>query len=254
MTLKKYFNIVILILLLSSLNYSQKKADKTFFQSSPIVALLNGVMNDNITIGEIIKHGNFGLGTFNGVDGEMIVLDGKVYRVDVNGKVTMPGPLTPTPFAAVTFFHPDTVIQVKDSLSLAQLQELIDKNLKSKNLIYAIKISGNFNYIEARSESKQTQPYSNLADVLKDQSVFKFKDIEGTLVGFKVPAYMQGVNIPGYHFHFLSKDKKSGGHILNCTTGVVKVEIEALNNFEMKFPASEDFYNAGFDKKPAPGL
>ena len=182
------------------------------------------------------------------------MLDGKVYRVDNNGKVTIPDKLTRTPFVTVTYFHPDTVIMIQDFLNLKQLQEYIDKYLKSKNLIYAIKITGKFNYIESRSEGKQTQSYSNLADVLKNQSVFKFKNIYGTMVGFKVPTYMQGVNVPGYHFHFLSKDKKSGGHILDCTSGKIKIEIEALNNFELKFPATDDFYNLELDKKATPGL
>jgi len=252
---KKYFSLIILILIFSSLNYSQKKDTRTLFQSSPIAALLNGVMNDNFTVGEITKHGNFGLGTFNGVDGEMIVLEGKVYRVDNTGKVTSPGPLTRTPFVSVTNFRADTTINIKDTLSLKQLQEFLDKGLKSKNLIYAVKISGKFNYIESRSEDKQTQPYSNLADVLKNQSVFKCKNIEGAMVGFKIPAYMQGVNIPGYHFHFLSKDKKSGGHILGCITGNVKIEIETLNKYELKFPATDEFYNLELEKKAAtPGL
>ena len=251
---KKCFIIVIGILFISSLSYPQKNNYRTLFQSSPIAALLNGVMNDNFTVGEISKHGNFGLGTFNGVDGEMIVLDGKVYRVDYKGNVTLPGKLIRTPFVTVTYFHADTVIMLHDSLSLKHFQEYLDKNLKSKNLIYAIKISGKFNYIESRSEEKQTKPYSNLAEVLKNQSVFKFKNIDGVMVGFKVPTYMQGVNVPGYHFHFLSKDKKSGGHILDCTSGNIKLEIEALNNFELKFPATEEFYNLELDKKATPGL
>ena len=248
---RRYFTLVILILIFSSLNYSQKKDTRTLFQSAPINALLNGVMNDNFTIGEISKNGNFGLGTFNGVDGEMIVLDGKVYRVDNNGKVTMPGKYVRTPFAAVTYFHRDTVLMIHDSLSMKQLQEYIDRNLKSQNIIYAIKISGKFNYIEARSEEKQSKPYTNLADVLKDQSIFKFRDINGTMAGFKVPSYMQGINVAGYHFHFLSQDKKSGGHILNCTSGNVKVEIEALNNFELKFSDTNEFYNVELEKKAA---
>jgi acetolactate decarboxylase len=251
---KKHLSIIILIFLITSLNYPQKKVNKVFFQSSPVVALLNGVMNNSFTVKEITKYGNFGLGTFNGVDGEMIILDGKVYRVDNNGKVTLPGKLTGIPFVSVVSFHADTVIRSNASMNLKQLQEYIDKNLRSKNLIYAIKISGNFKYIESRSEAKQTQPYSDLAEVLKKQSVFKFKDIDGIIVGFKIPAYMQGVNIPGYHFHFLSDDKKSGGHLLDCLSGDIKIEIETLNNFELKFPANDEFYNAEFDKKPAPGL
>ena len=123
MLFKKYFTLLILILIFSSLNYSQKKNTRTLFQSAPINALLNGVMNDNFTVGEITKHGSFGLGTFNGVDGEMIVLDGKVYRVDSKGNVTLPGKLVRTPFAAVTYFHRDTVLIIHDSLSMKQLLE-----------------------------------------------------------------------------------------------------------------------------------
>ena len=98
------------------------------------------------------------------------------------------------------------------------------------------------------------RPYSNLADVLKDQSVFKFKNINGTMVGFKIPSYLQGVNIPGYHFHFLSEDKKSGGHTLDCISGDLKIEIQTLFNLEIKFPANDEFYKAGLEKKPVPGL
>jgi acetolactate decarboxylase len=248
MVSRKYFYLFILLILISSLNYPQKKNTGILFQSSPVVALLNGVMNDDFTVGDISKHGNFGLGTFIGVDGEMIVLDRKVYRVDYNGNVSQPDKLTRTPFVTLTYFHADTVIMINDSLSMKELQVYLDKKLKSKNLIYAVKISGRFKYIETRSEEKQTLPYSNLAEVLKKQSVFKFKDLEGTMVGFRFPSYMQGVNIPGYHFHFVSKDKKSGGHILDCILRDVKVEIETLTKFEMKFPSNNEFYNAELEK------
>ena len=250
----KCINIALILLFISTINYSQKKINGILFQSSPIIALLNGVMNDNFTVGQITKHGDFGLGTFNGVDGEMIVLDGIVYRVDYKGIVTLPYKSSHTPFFTVAYFHPDTVIYIKDSLSLKSLQEYIDKSLKSANLIYAVKISGMFKYIESRSEEKQLRPYSNLADVLKDQSVFKFKNINGTMVGFKIPSYLQGVNIPGYHFHFLSEDKKSGGHTLDCISGDLKIEIQTLFNLEIKFPANDEFYKAGLEKKPVPGL
>jgi acetolactate decarboxylase len=248
MIFKKYFHLVILILFISSLNFPQNKNTGTLFQSSPVTALLNGVMNDVFTVGDIVGYGDFGLGTFNAVDGEMIVFDGKVYRVDYDGNVSQPDKSTRTPFVTVTFFHADTVLIIKDSLNMKELQNYIDKNLKSKNLIYAVKISGRFKYIESRSEEKQTQPYSNLAEVLKKQSVFKFNDIEGTMVGFRFPSYMQGVNIPGYHFHFVSKNKKSGGHILDCISSNIKVEIESLSKFEMKFPSNNEFYNTDLGK------
>ncbi len=245
---------LIFLIIFSVNNYSQKKNNRTLFQTSPIISLLNGVMNDSITIGEITKYGDFGLGTFNGVDGEMVVLNKRVYRVDYNGKVNKPLSTEKTPFASVTFFHSDKSFKLNEGMNFKKFIKTLDENISSNNLIYAIKVTGSFVSMETRSESKQTKPYSNLADVLKNQSVFKFRNIDGTLVGFKFPNYMNGVNVPGYHFHFLSSDKKSGGHVLDFTSGNLTVEIETINNFEMSFPKTKEFLKADFDKKPTPGL
>ncbi|MCL5031455.1 MAG: acetolactate decarboxylase [Bacteroidetes bacterium] len=251
---QKIVFLITLLTIISFNNYSQKKNTSTLFQSSPIISLLNGVMNDSLTVGEVTRFGDFGLGTFNGVDGEMIVLNRKIYRVGNNGKVNLPSRNERTPFVSVTFFHAEKSFAWNQNMNMKKFIETLDEKLSSKNLIYAIKVSGKFDYMETRSESKQTKPYSNLADVLKGQSVFKFNKIDGTLVGFRFPNYMQGVNVPGYHFHFLSADKKSGGHVLDFSSGKVKIEIEAISNFEMNFPKTEEFLKADFDKKPTPGL
>ncbi len=249
-----FAKIFLLLFLFSAVIFPQVKNDHTLFQSSPIAALLNGVMNDNFTVGEITKHGDFGLGTFNGVDGEMIVLNGKVYRVDNTGKVSQPPKSEKTPFISVIYFHADTVIQLNKNLDFNEFDKYLDGKLQSKNLIYAVKITGEFKSVKTRSEAKQTVPYSNLAEVLKNQSVFNFKEIKGTMVGFRFPAYMNGVNIPGYHFHFLSDNKKSGGHTLDFVTDNVKVEIETVNKIEMNLPESKDFLETNFEKQPVPGL
>ena len=241
--------IFLILFLYGALTFPQEKYNHTLFQSSPFTGLLNGVMNDNFTIGELSRYGNFGLGTFNGVDGEMIVLDGKVYRIDNRGKVSLPNKSEKTPFATLTFFHADTAITLNKEMNFKQFNEFLNGILPSENLIYAIKISGNFISVKARSEGKQTEPYSNLADVLKNQSIFDLTNVKGTLVGFKFPNYLNGVNVPGYHFHFLTADKKSGGHALDFTTGNVKVEIEFINKLDVNLPGSKDFLNTSFDKK-----
>ena len=240
----KHYILFLLILFITQFVFSQQKKDKIVFQSAPIISLLNGVMNDNFPIGKIKAYGNFGLGTFNGVDGEMIVLDGKVYQVKNNGKVNIPPNAAETPFATVTFFNSDKTIILNDTLSFKKLGEFLDKNLPSTNLIYAVKITGVFKSLETRSEPKQTKTYSNLSEVLKNQSVFRFKNIKGTMVGFRFPAYMQGINAPGYHFHFLSSDKKAGGHALSFVTGKIKIEIDFIKNVRMKLPGSEEFYKS----------
>ncbi len=243
----KYPLLAVLMILISVSVYPQKKRSGTVFQTAPINALLQGVMNDNYRIGSLKHEGNFGLGTFNGVDGEMIMLNGVVYRVKNDGKAVVPPGSTETPFACVTFFRADTSIVLNDTLDLKSIENFIDKALPSTNLIYAVKISGMFKYVESRSEAKQTKEYSSLGDVLKDQSIFKFHNVEGTMAGFKFPGYLSGINVAGYHFHFLTEDKKAGGHVLNFTSEKVKIEIEFIHGFEMRLPDTETFYKKRFE-------
>ena len=227
------FGSFLLFLSLTASSFPQVKYG-TVFQSSPIISLLTGTMNGNFTISNMKKMGDFGLGTFNGVDGEMIFLNGIVYRVNNEGKVNIPPNSEKTPFVTEIFFHADTVIELNDTLDFANLDKFIDKALPSNNTICAIKVIGEFVSIQARSESKQTNSYSNLSVVLQNQSIFNLKDIQGTMVGFRFPSYMSELNAAGYHFHFLSENKNQGGHVLALMTKHVRIEIEFVKNFKIK--------------------
>ncbi|MHB8578667.1 MAG: acetolactate decarboxylase [Ignavibacteriaceae bacterium] len=219
----------------------------TVFQSAPIISLMGGVMNDNFSVSKMKKMGDFGLGTFNGVDGEMIYLNGVVYRVNSEGIVNIPANSEKVPFVTELFFRADTVIDLNDTLNYSGLDNFIDEALPSKNAIFAVKVIGKFISIQARSEEKQSKPYSSLSDVLKHQTIFNFKNIEGTMVGFRFPLYMNELNAPGYHFHFLSENKNHGGHVLNLMTKHVKIEIEFVKNFKMRIPSSTDFKKNNFE-------
>ena len=240
----KLFFVSILFLLAFSGNKSsaQNKFSKTIFQTSPISALMNGLDKDSFTVAEIKKHGDFGLGTFNGVNGEMIILDGKVYRADYAGKISMPDNSWQSPFVTEIYFHADTSITLKDTLSFSSLENFINKIFPSKNIICAIKIEGLFKNVQYRSEKKQTAAYSNLVDVLKHQFIYNMSNIKGTMVGFYYPYYLKEVNAAGYHFHFLSFDKKSGGHVLNLMTKNIKIQIEFAKNLDMRVPSTAGFY------------
>ncbi len=197
--------IIIFFLFVSSINFAQQKNTKTVYQTAPIISLIKGVMNDNVTLSEVKKHGDFGLGTFNGVDGEMIELNGIIYRIGNTGKAEIPPDTTKTPFAAVVNFKADKTIEINDTLNFKQINELIDKSLPSLNNIYAIKITGTFKAVKTRSEFKQTKPYNNLGDVLKHQVVFNLGKVQGTMVGFRFPKYLNNVNVSGLSFPFLNK-------------------------------------------------
>ena len=231
-----------------------RKQQKILFQTSTIDALLKGVYDGDMTVGELKKHGDFGLGTVNCLDGEMIGLDGKFYHVRTNGKAYLLNDTTKTPFADVVFFKPDTIFVLNDSInSYRQLEQYLNHYLPSLNLFYAIKISGTFDSIETRSVPAQQQPYAPLTEVVKNQTTFGFHNVKGTLVGFRSPAYAKGINVTGYHFHFLTRDRKAGGHLLSCKVHKATVEIEYLSGFTVQLPHTHAFYdvNLGTDQTEA---
>jgi acetolactate decarboxylase len=217
----------------------------TLTQWSTIDALLKGHYEGVATLGEIKQSGDFGLGTFEALDGEMILLAGKVYQVDERGVIREPGDAVRTPFAAVTFLgqgKPDIELTLPAGLTLDQVQTRVDAALPSANLFYAIRVTGGFSEVRTRSVPRQDKPYRPLAEVTKAQSLFTIPDTTGDLVGLRCPEFSKGVNVPGYHFHYLAADRKSGGHVLGLVTGeAVRVSVSVIRGFTVKLPESKTF-------------
>jgi acetolactate decarboxylase len=207
--------------------------------------LLIGLYDGETTFTDLLRHGDFGLGTVDQLDGELIVLDGVAYHVTADGAVhQLPGEQT-TPFAAVTFFEPDLSGALPAGMSLPELQQALDLLLPSPNIFYAIKITGTFAYVKTRSVPKQeNKPYPILSEIVKTQPEFEFNSIQGTLVALRAPQFVEGINVPGYHFHFLTHDLRGGGHVLELETLSGQVEIDLTHQFEMLLPNSQDFYEA----------
>lgn len=238
------------MLLLISTFYSNNHAaaedtHDTLFQSAILQSLVEGVYDGELTLGELKEHGDFGVGTYNQLNGEMIALDGVFYRVKSDGKVEIPEDSTKTPFAIVTFFDTDDTLNPDSKLSCEELKSFIENNLPAKNIFYAIKVKGTFEYMKTRSVPEQSAPYLPLSEVIEHESKFEFKDIQGTIVGLWLPEYMGKINQPGFHFHFISGDKKSGGHVLDCRTNNVRVEINYMRELDLDLPYTEGFNNAG---------
>ncbi len=222
----------------------------TLFQTSTINALLKGDYDGNMTFKQLKCHGDFGLGTVNTVNGEMVGLDGEFYQVRTNGKAYLINDTMKTPFAEVTFFKPDTTVLLDDSIkNYGQLKSYLDKLLPTPNIFYAFRITGRFDYIETRSVPQQHKPYPPLIDVVKNQATFEFHNVNGTMVGFWCPAFMKGINVPGYHIHFLTKNRKAGGHMLACHFHKAKIEIDYLYNFRMDLPRTTTFYKLNVNKQ-----
>jgi len=220
---------------------------KTIFQNAPINALMAGCYDGTISVKSLKEHGDFGLGTLDALDGEMVVLDGAFYQIKQDGKAYLLGNKTQSPFAVMTFFDRDLEFSPEGEMSFEGLKRFLDGKLRSQNLFYAIKIEGNFKSLKVRSAAPQKKPYPVLTEAIREQKVFELKDLQGTLVGFRFPSYMGGVNVPGYHFHFLSKDRIVGGHVLDLLVRDPHIEADETRKFFMKLPENESFLK--FDLK-----
>lgn len=205
----------------------------TLFQTSTLSALQDGEFDGKLTIGELRRHGDFGLGTFNALDGELIELDGQVYQGKDDGIAYLAEDSVQTPFAAVTFFDADATLLLDEAMTCADFQAYLDSQLPSLDAPYAIKVRGDFARLQVRAPQREVQPYPTLTEALADQVIFDSEDVAGTLVGFRLPDYMAGINAIGYHFHFISDDGLSGGHVLDCQTSNVKVEIDTIDRLQV---------------------
>jgi len=208
------------------------------------VGLIAGVYDGEVTVGELKQYGDIGLGTFNGIDGEMSVLDGKVYQAKADGTVVESADEVKIPYAVVTPFDVDQEVTLKAGVDYPQLKKLIDAQLPTLNTFYTIRIDGTFEMLKARSIAAQAKPYPTFKEVKEhNMPVFEHTDIEGTLMGFRSPSYVNGgLNRAGYHFHFLSKDKQHGGHVLNFRfKDDAVVKLDHSENFVLKMPAAADF-------------
>ena len=239
--LRRLVLVMLLAIALCGCSGSHQDRD-TLFQVSAINALLAGVYDGDVTFEELSEHGDFGLGTFQALDGEMIALDGRFYQIRNDGVAYPADDAMKTPFAVVTYFEADRSERLDKCENYAQLEQHLDALLPTENIFYAIKVDGVLDYVKARSVPKQDKPYPPLAEAIKDQSVFEFNDVGGTIVGFRCPEYVDGTNVPGYHFHFVTEDRQAGGHLLECRLQNVTVQIDYTSRFYMVLPESNDFY------------
>ena len=187
------------------------------------------------------------MGTFEGLDGEMIALDGAFYQIKTDGKAYEVSGTAVAPFAMVTFFDTDLTAQPGQGLDYEGLQDYLDGVLPSPNVFYAIKIEGRFEHVKARSVPAQDKPYPPLSDAIANQTVFEFEDVEGTMVGFWCPAYVGDINAPGYHLHFITADRSAGGHVLDLLLGEVTVHVDETPDFLMQLPEMEEFQDADLE-------
>lgn len=218
-------------------------------QVSLLQGLSFGDYNGSISVGHLKELGDIGIGTFNAVNGELILLDGVVYRAAYDGSIEEVPDDETVPFADSTFFDADESLELSSIDNISILKKELDKKVQElgNNRFYMVKIDGTFNKMKARSELPQTEPYKPLATVLEtDQAFFDYNNMEGTVVGLYCPDYMGDINTVGWHFHFISGDRSAGGHVIDLSADVLNVSMDRTDSFSMVIPDNEMFNDFDF--------
>jgi acetolactate decarboxylase len=226
---------------LSSATSTTPQTSHEVFQYSTLEALLGGIYDGEVTIGELLTHGDFGLGTFNALDGEMIVLDGVCHHLRSDGTAQVASDTEQTPFAAVTYFSPQKTFTVDTPMTYQQLDDLVSRQIPSANLTYGVRITGHFSSVRTRTVARQHKPYPTLTEATAGQAETTFTDITGTLAGYLSPSFEQGITVAGYHLHFLDKSHTRGGHCLDFTLSSGIVALDTISALHLSLPQSGAF-------------
>jgi acetolactate decarboxylase len=214
----------------------QELAAHVAFQTSTLEALLDGAFDGDLTVRELRGHGDLGLGTFDALDGEMIVLDGEVWRARADGAVLRAGDDEPTPFAVVTPFTADVTLAVPEPLDHESFLRAVGEAAGGIDATYAIRFDGTLVSVRARSVPRQQKPYPTLLEAAASQRQFTLGPAEGTLVGFAFPSWAGGVELPGFHLHAITADRRRGGHVLEARVGPGTLQLAALTDLHMELP------------------
>jgi acetolactate decarboxylase len=219
-------------------------ASNQIYQYSVISALMTGLSSasTSTTVSKLLSHGNIGLGTFESMDGEMVILDGQAYQLKSDGSVARVPGTAKIPFGSVTQFDPQTtrnsILRDKDHLT----QLVADMLPNARNHFVAIRVDGHFDIVKCRTIPPQAYEGELLTEVGKRQTVKEYRDVNGTIVGFRSPQWSEGVSVVGIHVHFLNTERSFGGHVLAVRSeSEVQLGASACTNLQIDLPQSEEF-------------
>lgn len=216
------------------------------FQASTIGALLEGAYEGDLSFAELAEQGDLGLGTLNGLDGEMIALDGRFYRAAVDGAVSEIEPDARTPFAVVAKFEPSVDTEIEGPREHPELLARLDELIPAGAATCAIRLDGRFELVRLRSVPRQVPPYRPLTEVVLEQHVIELAEVAGTMVGFRFPDYAEGFEVSGYHLHFVDQERARGGHVLaSRSAGNLRVRLDASNDLHVELPPGVELSDAG---------
>lgn len=219
--------------------------EQCMYQVSTLQALAMGYNSAVVTVEELLRHGDTGLGTFEGVDGEMILADGICFRAMADGCVRPADPGTGVPFASLSRlvgWRSFSLEAVPDIEALKSILTLSIEETFGLNSMHMVRIDGYFDRLCARSETGMLTQHVTLKEMLEiNQRDFVFEKLNGTLVCVYYPDYMDGINAPGWHIHFLSEDRTKGGHVFDLSLKSAQAKMDKISRIEIRLPNSASF-------------
>lgn len=230
------------------------EGEVTLFQVSTIDALMEGAYEGQVSFARMAQEGDLGIGTFHDLDGELVALDGEFYQVKSSGQVLPVDMAMKTPYADVVRFKPQRVLRLKGTYNFDDLCQVIDQQLESPNLFYAVRIDGFYQDIKARAVAAQQRPYPKLVEAAKGQGMFRFQDLEGTVLGIRSPLYAKGISVPGWHLHFIDQSRTSAGHVMDLKITDPQVQVEAINRLVVVLPQRGEFLHSDLSTHKADDL
>ena len=214
------------------------------FQYNTLGALMAGLYGGSFTVGELLEHGDLGIGTLDSIDGELIILDGKAYQAKGSGSlpevVEVPAEAT-VPYAAIVPHQAEVIFRQRFEMTDQELEKRIESYYDGENLFRSIKIHGDFSHIHVRMIPKSTDE-RKFAEVAVSQPEYSADNVSGTIVGFWTPEIFHGVSVAGYHLHFISDDLTFGGHVMDYVIKEGIVELGAVDQLDQRFPVQDRKY------------
>lgn len=216
---------------------------KKLIQASTLNALMLGNFDETVKVKDFLHHADTGIGTYTGLDGEAIFEDGVAYKATADGKVVTMKPDDGVAFGTVAEFDERVEEhEIENIPDIEALKTALESFVKdNKNVFYMVKLVGAFNTMHVRSCFPSEKPYPTLSEVAENQREFRYEKTFGTVVAVFCPQYVNGINLPGWHFHYLSGDKTQGGHILGLSADTLKMKINKLEEFDLTLPQNDEF-------------
>lgn len=224
--------------------------EKLFYHYSIWYAFVNKVFEGDLTVKELKEKGDVGLGSYNLLDGELVMLDGVPYQITEDAQVKVPDDTTKIVYVNAAFFHKDTSFSVSQVNNYDSLRNRLNEQLPTKNYFYAFKIHGTFQNLKCGGLHRQERPFAKGLDVLiPARPVFEKESVTGTMVGFYCPEFIGQINVAGYHLHFISDDKQFGGHVMEFSGGQkLDVALSKLTRYQFELPETPDYEKVSMDK------